>query len=209
MMTIQEIEAALLLSDFDGLEAQMQMAPAARADMRPRPENPPRHSAVLVLLYPDPENGLQLILTRRAERLRGHKGQISFPGGRRDPEDVSYEATALRETCEELGICSQDIHLLGQLTPLWIPPSNYHVVPIVGYLPQLPPLKPNPDEVAEVLYLSIEDLLSGANKRTKPMFFRGVEFDVPYYDVGGHVVWGATCMMLSEFEQRLRLVLVS
>jgi len=82
-------------------------------------------------------------------------------------------------------------------------------VPIVGYLLQLPPLKPNPDEVAEVLYLSIEDLLSGANKRTKPMFFRGVEFDVPYYDVGGHVVWGATCMMLSEFEQRLRLVLVS
>jgi 8-oxo-dGTP pyrophosphatase MutT (NUDIX family) len=208
MMNIQDVESALVLPEFDGQMAQMQMAPMGRAQMRPRPENPPRHSAVLVLLYPDPEDGLHLVLTRRAEQLRGHKGQISFPGGRRDPEDPSYEATALRETCEELGICAQEIHLLGRLTSLWIPPSNYHVVPVVGYLPQLPPLIPNPDEVAEVLELSLEDLLSGANKHTTPMSFRGTEIDVPYYDVAGHIVWGATCMMLSELEQRLRLVLV-
>ncbi|MCA9913354.1 MAG: CoA pyrophosphatase, partial [Anaerolineae bacterium] len=172
MMTLQELIAALALPEFDGQQAQMQMAPAGRAQMRPRPDNPPRDSAVLVLLYPDPEDGLSLILTRRAERLRGHRGQVSFPGGQRDPEDISYEATALRETCEELGICSRDVRLLGQLTPLWIPPSNYHVVPVVGYLPQLPPLKPNPDEVAEVLLLSVQDLLAGANKRSTPMMFR-------------------------------------
>ncbi len=208
MMTIQDVEAALILPNFDGQGAQMQMAPAGRNGMRPRPEKPPRDSAVLVLLHPDPEEGLRLILTRRAERLRGHKGQISFPGGRRDPEDPSYEATALRETCEELGICAQDIHLLGRLTPLWIPPSNYHVVPVVGYLSQLPPLQPNPDEVAEVLQLSLAQLLAGTNKRSTPMSFRGMEIDVPYYDVEGHIVWGATCMMLSELEQRLRLTLV-
>lgn len=208
MMTIENVEAALILTEFDGQVAQMQMAPMGRGEMRPSPENPPRDSAVLILLYPDPEDGLRLVLTRRAERLRGHKGQISFPGGRRDPEDPSYEATALRETCEELGICSENIRLLGRLTPLWIPPSNYHVVPVVGYLPQLPPLLPNPAEVAEVLVLSLQDLLAGSNKRSMLMSFRGTDIDVPYYDVEGHVVWGATCMMLSELEQRLRLVLV-
>jgi len=207
MMTLDAIRAALTLPGFDGQAAQYQMAPQERRGMAPLPEKPPRQSAVLALIYPNADDRLHILLTRRAERLRGHSGQISFPGGRRDPQDASYEATALRETCEEVGVCGDEIEILGQLTPLWIPPSNFHVVPFVGTIPYRPVFQPNPDEVAEILSLPLAQLLSAGLKCSTSMSFRGKSIEVPYYDVSGHVVWGATCMMLSELEQRLRVAL--
>lgn len=205
MIHIQHVEQALALPQFDGVMAQMRMAPLGRAQMKPN--QAPRPAAVLVLFYPS-QDGLQILLTKRTAHLRGHSGQVSFPGGKPDPEDGSAEVTALRETCEELGICdSSKIHLLGRLTKLWIPPSNFDVLPIVGYFRETPTITPNPGEVAQVLHLPLNDLLDDGLKSTTEMRFGGTDYDVPYYDVDDQVVWGATCMILSELEQRLRVVL--
>jgi 8-oxo-dGTP pyrophosphatase MutT (NUDIX family) len=163
---------------------------------------------VLVLIYPKVSAGLHLILTKRTDTLRGHSGQVSFPGGGMDEDDLALEDTALRETCEELGICEKSrIHILGHLTKMWIPPSNFDVHPFVATMSSKPEITPNPFEVAQVLHLSLADLLDDKIKRTTEMTLRGMTLDVPYYDVEGHVVWGATAGMLSEFEQRLKTVL--
>lgn len=207
MITFDHLQQALNLPDFDGFSAQMGMSPAGRERMLPKADKPPRQSAVLVLVYPDDNRNLQILLTKRTSTLRGHSGQISFPGGSQDDTDTSYEHTALRETCEEVGICEQaSIHIIGRLTKMWIPPSNFEVHPIVGTLSSTPSITPSPDEVAAVLHLSVDALLDDMTKKTTQMQFRGTTFDVPYYDVEGHVVWGATAGMLSELEQRLKIV---
>ena len=111
----------------------MGMSPAGRERMFPNPDKPPRQSAVLVLIHPKAGQGLHIALTKRTTSLRGHSGQVSFPGGSRDEDDDSFEDTALRETCEEIGICTQSsINLIGRLTTMWIPPSNFEVVPVVA-----------------------------------------------------------------------------
>lgn len=210
MLSFKHIEQALNLPDFDGYQAQMAMAPAVRERMFPDPDNPPRQSAVLVLIYPKPSEGLQIILTKRTERLRGHSGQVSFPGGSRDEDDDSFEHTALRETCEEIGICEQSqINLIGRLTTMWIPPSNFEVVPVVATMQYEPEMFPSPDEVDSVLHMPLDSLLDDNIKKTTEMTFRDMTFDVPYYDVDEHIVWGATAGMLRELELRLKIVLDS
>jgi hypothetical protein len=97
--------------------------------------------------------------------------------------------------------------VLGALTPIYIPPSHFEVYPTVGAVELLPPLNPNPYEVAEIFPMPLHDLIYGDIKRTSEREFRGQMIRVPYYEVGGHQVWGATAIMISEFEQRLRAVL--
>ena len=207
-LTFDQVRSAIALPpDFDEADARFDMAPTDRRHMQPDPANPPRHSAVLILIYPRAGAGLHLLLTKRAEHLRGHKGQISFPGGRRDKSDASDIDTALRETCEEVGLCRDHIEIIGRLNELWIPPSNYDVVPIVGLMTDEPQPVPSPAEVAKVIAMPLADLLDHDIKQSTPMTFRGRPYDVPYYAVDGHVVWGATGMMLSELEARLRYIL--
>lgn len=208
MLSFKQIEQALNLSHFDGFKAQLGMVPVGRDRMRPTPDNPPRQSAVLILIYPKIGAGLHLILTKRTAQLRGHSGQVSFPGGSQDDSDTSFEHTALRETCEEIGICTQSqINLIGRLTTMWIPPSNFNVVPVVATMQSEPEINANPPEVDRVLHMPLESLLDDATKKTTKMTLRDMEFDVPYYDVDGHIVWGATAGMLSELETRLKIVL--
>lgn len=194
-MRFDPIEAALQLTDFDARAAQSRMVPGFRSVMsRGRSA---RQAGVLLLVIPGPE----IVLTRRAATLRGHSGQISFPGGARDRSDTSLIETALRETREELGIC-QDIRVLGDLASVYIPPSNFDVHPVVGVLNTYPVWKPNSAEVAEVFTFPVRDLLDDRTRRHELQ--NGV--DVPYYLVNGHKVWGATAIILSEFEQRLKIV---
>lgn len=204
---LDTLRSALELADFDPQPAHARMAPDPR---RSRPIDmdgtPPRQAGVLVLAYPEPDD-LHLILTRRTERLRGHSGQISFPGGSRDPEDESLTATALRETCEELGICNEPLSILGTLSPVYIPPTHFDVIPTVAYTPSRPALRPNADEVAEVFTIALSALLDDANKQEEYRQFQGVRVRIPYYGLNGHQIWGATAVMLSELEHRLRGVL--
>ena len=206
-ITLDHIKAALALPDFDFQQAQLKMLPSVRR--MPQPQTPPREAGVLVLVYPHGDDSdLRILLTRRTETLRGHSGQISFPGGQREEADDSFAATALRETSEELGVTDfSQITLLGSLSKCYIPPSNYDVYPFVGYTPVLPPLTPSPHEVAEVLSLSLTALLHPSTHQQEMREFQGVAMAVPYYGLPQAKVWGATAAMLSEFEQRLRRVL--
>lgn len=208
-ITIEDIKRGLALTDYAVDDGQARMAPNPRGvRAKPDPENPPREAGVLLLLFPEGDD-LQIILTRRTDTLRGHTGQISFPGGRRDPEDPSFVETALRETYEELGVRDDSIEILGRLGQTYIPPSNYQVHPVVAYLPYRPQITPNPAEVAEVILLPLSLLLHPETKREEYREIMGYNVYVPYYLVAGHKVWGATAIMLNEFEDRLRSALPS
>lgn len=201
-ITPDVVKAAVKLGHAD-LPAN-HMAPYPRS--APSPDNPAREAAVLIVIYPE-GNGLHLVLTRRAEHLRGHSGQISFPGGSKDPEDATFAATALRETNEELGIYPENIKLIGKMTEFYIPPSNFNVHPYVGVMDHKPIFYPHPFEVAEVFSFALHDLLDESRQYDETREFNGYKFSAPYYLVEGHKVWGATAAMLGELEQRLRLAL--
>ncbi len=206
MISLDDIRAALALPDFDVARAQQPMTPGSRQYLPPQKTAKSRQAGVLVLLFPQPD-GLHLVLTRRTDTLRGHRGQISLPGGQRDADDATLADTALRETCEELGVCDETVQILGRLSTLYIQPSDFEVFPWVGALERRPVFEPNPDEVAEVFTVRLAALLDARYKAMEQRDFRGISIDVPYYAFAGHKVWGATAMMLSELEGRLRAVL--
>jgi 8-oxo-dGTP pyrophosphatase MutT (NUDIX family) len=180
-----------------GPAAQRRMAP------RPRVELPAlaidyRDAGVLLLLYPQGQ-GLSLALTRRCDHLAAHAGQISLPGGLREPEDASLAASALREAHEELGIDPRGLELLGPLSPVEIPVSAFRIHPWVAYAPARPAFRPDPAEVAELLEVPVDLLLDPATRAVEVRLIRGYEADVPYFLVYGHKVWGATAVVLGEF----------
>jgi 8-oxo-dGTP pyrophosphatase MutT (NUDIX family) len=120
-----------------------------------------RLAAVLLLLFPTGED-LSFLLTVRSNTLPNHRGEVSLPGGATDPEDASPIATALRECWEELGVAPDQITVWGSLTPIYIPPSNFRITPIVGFSAQPPELKPNTSEVSAVLTSTLRHLLDPA-----------------------------------------------
>jgi 8-oxo-dGTP pyrophosphatase MutT (NUDIX family) len=130
--------------------------------------------------------------------LEDHKGQISLPGGAREG-DEPLEWTALRETYEELGVDPQSVEVLGVLTPLYIFPSDYCIIPYVAARPDRPTFVPDPVEVAEVLEVLLLTLLDPTIRREEEWVLHGTITRVPFYQIGEHKVWGATAMVLSEF----------
>lgn len=182
-----------------GTEAQLALAPAYRQDPRTASvtDKPCREASVLVLLFPLGEQPA-LVLTARRPDLEHHAGQISFPGGRREPGENLVE-TALREAHEEVGLPHRDVQVLGRLTPLYIPPSNFCVHPFVGAVSHAPSFQPEDAEVALILCTQLRHLLDPGTLRQEPWMLRGQRVIVPFYDVDGYKVWGATAMMLSEF----------
>ncbi len=116
-------------------------------------------SAVLVALY-DHEGEAHVVLTRRTWNLRSHQGEVSFPGGRRDPDDADLAATALREAYEETGLDPTSVELVGELDHLATITSNSVIVPFVGVLRRRPELFANPGEVSAVLHVPLAELLS-------------------------------------------------
>lgn len=192
------------MADFDSAAAQQRMAPVPRGWQKR--VAPPKRAAVMILIFQADDEGLRTVLTLRSAGLRGHSGQISFPGGRQEPQDTSLEMTAVRETCEEIGVCGAAVNILGQLPGFYIPASHYDVAPIVASHRGSPSFALNPVEVAAVFSVALDDLLQPRFKREEQRVIRGYDVRVPYYDVDGRKVWGATAMMLSELEGRLRQV---
>jgi 8-oxo-dGTP pyrophosphatase MutT (NUDIX family) len=156
---------------------------------------------VLVPLFLDADGEPAVVLTRRREDLRRHAGEISFPGGRQDPEDEDLCTTALREAHEEIGLHPDGVELIGALQPTPTIATNYAVYPFVGLIEPGQAWRPAEAEVAEVLELSLADLRAGYGRRR--MLRRGVPFRTDTYVVGDHLVWGATARMLADLFDRL------
>jgi 8-oxo-dGTP pyrophosphatase MutT (NUDIX family) len=125
---------------------------------------------------------------------------VSFPGGRWEESDGSLEATAIRETREELGI-TDEIIVLGSLTDLYIPVSNFKVKPFVGWMDRKPHFDPDPSEVQYVIESTVEALQYPRNCSSETMFRHGQSIEAPFFRIGTDKVWGATAMILSEFLQ--------
>ncbi len=188
-----------------GLEVQYQMAPVSKMEQLVYNFNdtPPRESAVLALLYPDGDEAV-LVVMKRATDDSVHSGQLSFPGGQAEPFDTDTYATALRETHEELGIEPGLVHVLGTLTPVYISPSNFNVVPVVGYMDKKPDFRPN-EEVERVLTVAVSELMNPDAEQVRQVTTRYVTaLDVPCYIVGGEILWGATAMMIRELMEVLK-----
>jgi 8-oxo-dGTP pyrophosphatase MutT (NUDIX family) len=205
-ITVPIIRAALR-QPLPGRAAQQTMAVRPRPGDRPDLPSPCPHEGAVLLLAYRRQGELVLPFTRRTDKLEMHRGQISLPGGHREPQDGSYEQTALRETCEELGIPERAVEILGPLTPLFIPVSSFCVYPYVGYARRAWTLRPDAREVAEAFEAPLQRLLDPATRRVQIHFRDNQRFEVPAYEVGEHHIWGATAMILAEFLALLRAVL--
>ena len=165
---------------------------------------PPKESGVLALLYPSGSE-LHTMLMLRPAYDGVHSGQVGFPGGHREPGDTDIVATALREFQEETGAESASFDVLGTLTPVYIPPSRALVTPVIAYTAKLGELNPDPREVAALIPVAVSHLMrDDILKRTK--LFVSIlqrEVEAPYWDVDGHVVWGATALMIAELRKLL------
>lgn len=188
------LESLLLMRDLEGRMVRQMTPPVAIT---------PREAAALILLVPA-EDDLVLPLTVRSERLTNHKGEVSLPGGSADPDDASTEATALREANEELGIDPAAVEVWGTLTSIYIPPSNFRLTPVVGFTPTMPALRPDPREVAAVLLPRLSQLFEPTSVRVEQWERRGMQLRVPFFDIEGYKVWGATALVLSELVARMR-----
>jgi 8-oxo-dGTP pyrophosphatase MutT (NUDIX family) len=157
-------------------------------------------AAVLLPLYGWPDRP-GLVFTERRADLRRHAGEISFPGGRRDDGDETLLGTALREAQEEIALDPAQIRIAGALPPVGTFVTSYKVHPFVGLIPADPGLTPNPDEVAAVLRFGLDELQAAFEMRR--LVRRGVPFRTPTYEVGDHLIWGATARILQLFLEAL------
>jgi len=163
-----------------------------------------REAAVLIPLFE--RNGEDwLLLTRRTDDMEHHGGEISFPGGRRDPGDPDLLATALRETDEEMGIAAVDIEVYGQLDD-FLSIHNYRVTPFVGRFPAPYAFQVDGREIAEVIELPLGSFLRPGVWHREDWQHQGRMHPVDFYHVGGQVVWGLTAAILRQFLQRVGLV---
>lgn len=157
-------------------------------------------AAVLIPLYVV-DGAFVAVFTRRTEELRRHAGEISFPGGRQDPDEELWR-TALREANEEIGLAPELVTVVGALPPTATFVTNYAVYPFVGVIEPGNSFRPNPLEVAEVVELALADLAEGFER--KRLIRRGVPIKTPTYTVGGHLIWGATARIVGDLLDRLK-----
>lgn len=188
-----------IIKGLPGIPAQKQMAPRTDIDARfvEAASVNARQGAVLILFYPD-DGEIWFPLIQRPTYQGAHSGQIALPGGKMDPGDHDLVETALRETEEEIGVDRNIIKTIGTLTPLFIPASNFKILPVVGYVPLKPVFVPDAFEVKSIIHAKLHDLRDAPPLIKTISLASGIKVEAPYYNVMDHVVWGATAMILSE-----------
>jgi 8-oxo-dGTP pyrophosphatase MutT (NUDIX family) len=200
-----------LLSDrlkgpLPGQEAQLKMSSNIRLRELMNFSTPEEAvpSSVLALLYPV-DGKPWMVFIQRPTYEGVHSGQIAFPGGKAEPGDQGPAGTALRESYEEVGVDPAQVHLLGRLTDLYIPPSNFIVSPFVGYCRERPSFVTDPSEVERIVEVPFRMILSDKCIEVKKFVVRNdLEIEAPAFVVMGNVIWGATAMILSELRELLR-----
>jgi 8-oxo-dGTP pyrophosphatase MutT (NUDIX family) len=195
--TVDALRAALA-GELPGTDAQAAMAPVPRRGWKTGDlPAETRDAATCVLVYPVDERPM-IVLTQRTSYVDHHRGQVSLPGGAFDPGEDA-ETCARRETEEELGVEIPDVETLGRLTPLHVPVSGFLVTPVVAALPHRPAFRPAAVEVASVHEVPLVDLLDASRvRRDRRLDREGFWKDVPWFELDGLRVWGATAMMLAE-----------
>jgi 8-oxo-dGTP pyrophosphatase MutT (NUDIX family) len=193
-----------------GVDAHNIMVPKERLEIMKNlnfEQIKPKIAAVMMLLYP--KNGItHLVLIVRNSYEGVHSSQIAFPGGKYENEDANFEETALRETYEEIGIPPKKVEIVKAFTKLYIPPSNFMVYPFLGICKEEVVFYPDPTEVSGIIELPLCTFLSdtiAVNSKIKTSYANAI--DVPAFKIDGHIVWGATAMMLSELKVFLKELL--
>jgi 8-oxo-dGTP pyrophosphatase MutT (NUDIX family) len=189
-----------------GSVAHSKMAPAHRDRLisEGKGQEFARKSGVLILLFPDNAGDLNTVFIKRMEYEGVHSGQIAFPGGKQEDTDPDIISTAVREAEEEIGLRKESITIVGKLSDLFVPPSNFIITPVIAMIDSLPGFIPDPKEVAEIFTVPLKHFMNPVNYGESDIIFRnGQNISVPGYYFEKHLIWGATAMILSEFLQLL------
>ncbi|MCX6234404.1 MAG: CoA pyrophosphatase [Bacteroidetes bacterium] len=163
-------------------------------------------SSILILLFPD-DHLIKTVFILRPDNSGVHSRQVSFPGGRHESCDITLFDTALREANEEIGVNISEIRILGHLTNLYIPPSNFNVFPVVGAISDKPAFRADENEVDRIIEVNLMDLLDDRNMIRKEIEVHNVKITVPCFELNGVTIWGATAMILSEFLEVVKTVI--
>jgi len=193
-----------LLGELPGLAAHSKMLPPGRRLKTYEYElSSVKLSSVLLLLYPDKDQ-IYTCLTKRPSTMKYHPGQISFPGGKVEKEDLSAEMTALREAQEEVGIDSSSIEILGKLSDLYVEVSRFSIQPFLAWTDKKPEFTVNYGEVDELILLPLNDMVMNETIcETEHETVTGL-LTVKYYPHKNEIIWGATAMILSELIEILK-----
>lgn len=197
---IEELRIALI-PPLPGAPAHEILAPEHRKNLLANyPDiNKAQLSSVLILFYPDENHNPCIVLMKRVEYKGVHSGQISFPGGKSEKIDKDFYDTAIREAEEEIGIEKDGIKILGVLSELYVPPSNFLIYPVVATTDIIPDFVPDPKEVAKIITVPFEFFFKNGSLGTHSIIIQDLEpLQVPGFMIDGNLVWGATAMILSE-----------
>lgn len=199
LVILQKFLKKRLKEALPGREAQYKMTGLRRNEhiFDRKDMSKARLSSVLILLYPD-AGQIKLVLIRRSEYDGVHSGQLSFPGGSKEKEDTEMINTALRESYEETRILPDDVSIIGQLSELFIPPSNFVVTPVIGCSAKRPDFVADPVEVAEIIEIPLVDLVNPESIKHKMVTAGLRTLEVPCYFINNNIIWGATAMILGE-----------
>ena len=188
--------------------SQFKMVPPFRQQLIQRQKEAMKNAkkaGVLALFYPNSKHQTHFVLILRKTYKGVHSAQIAFPGGKLETQDNSLKETAVRETYEEIGIPIEHIEVLRELTEVYIPPSNFHVQPFIGISKQIPNFVKQDDEVETIIEIPLQHFFEGSTLITKTVTTSySVDVEVPAFKLNGHIVWGATAMMLSEIKDLLK-----
>lgn len=190
-----------------GVESHHKMIPPARREQLRKnftPSRPPRKAAVLNLFYPGEDMETRMLLILRKTYKGVHSNQVGLPGGKVEVYDRDLQATALRETHEEVGVAPEQVRVIRSLSEVYIPPSNFMVYPYMGFAEQKPVFIRQESEVERLIEVRLEEFLCD-----RAMFYQRLDtsyahdIEVPAFRLNDYTVWGATAMILSEVKEML------
>jgi 8-oxo-dGTP pyrophosphatase MutT (NUDIX family) len=197
--------------ELPGEAVQFKMAPIERLQELKRvarEKNTAKQAGVMSLFYPSENFETKLILILRKTYKGVHSAQVGFPGGKLEAQDRTIQDAALRETEEEVGVSRDTISVLKKLTEIYIPPSNFFVQPFLGITSESPKFVPQEKEVEALIEVTLQDFMNDVNIITQTLstsYAKSIE--VPAFKLNGHIVWGATAMMLNEVRELLKMTL--